>query len=98
MRTWRAIPLVVVTLLFALCSPAQNIITTVAGGGPDGVPAVSANLNTAIHVATDSLGNIFIADAGDRPRVFQVDAQGQLTIFAGNGLRGFSGDGGPATN
>jgi uncharacterized protein (TIGR03437 family) len=49
-------------------------------------------------VAIDSSGNVFIV-APDYNIVLRLDAKsGQLTIVAGNGTAGFSGDSGPATN
>ena len=76
---------------------AQDIITTVAGGGPNNLPAVSANLDEPLGVAFDAAGNLFIADEGSH-RIFKVDTSGQLTVVAGIGIFGFSGDGGPATS
>jgi len=69
-------------------------INTVAGGGPDGVLATTANLNLPDAVAVSG-GNYFIAAAGQH-RVFKVDPSGTLTVVAGTGLPGFSGDGGSA--
>jgi uncharacterized protein (TIGR03437 family) len=75
-------------------------ITTFAGGGQstaDGVSATSASLNMPLGVAVDSGGNVYIAEfAGNRVRV--VNAAGNISTIAGNGLQGFSGDGGIATN
>jgi sugar lactone lactonase YvrE len=82
---------------------ATGIITTVAGNGlsgfnGDGGPATSARLNVPIAVGVDSAGNLFIADVFNR-RIRRVDAAtGIITTVAGNGTRGFSGDGGPATS
>ena len=45
----------------------------------------------------DGAGGVFIADAGNN-RVRKVSTSGVITTVAGNGTRGFSGDGGPATN
>ena len=84
------------TLGFARGASAQAIITTVAGGGPDNVPAVSANFRS-VRVAVDAAGNFYIADP-DQNRVFKVDTSGQLTVVAGVGVSGFSGDGGLATS
>jgi len=42
----------------------EDIIHTYAGGGPDGIPALSANLPVPTAVATDSAGNIYIAAPG----------------------------------
>lgn len=78
----------------------SNIITTVAGTGVagysgDGGPALSAQLNLPSDLAFDSLGNYYIADAWNNC-VRKVDTAGNITTIAGNGIAGFSGDGGPA--
>ncbi|QQS47834.1 MAG: hypothetical protein IPM66_04030 [Acidobacteriota bacterium] len=84
-------------------SAADGMITTVAGNGTlgysgDGGPATSARLNLPNNVWVDGAGNIFISDAGNS-RIRKVNAaDGMITTVAGNGARGFSGDGGPATN
>ncbi len=77
-------------------------IRTVAGGGPNGVPALQTAVNPAA-VAVDSQGNLFIGDDG---RVYKIDPAGQLTTYAGGGPTQVAGgifvipvgDGGPATN
>ena len=83
---------------------AQPVITTFAGGGPNGVPATTAHLASPAAVAVDTEGNLFIASR-EQHRVFRVDTSGVLTVVAGNGTDyggghpvGFSGDGGPATD
>jgi uncharacterized protein (TIGR03437 family) len=76
----------------------SGIITTVAGGGNsvgDGGPATAALLNYPQGVAVDASGNLFIADA---TRIRKVSSSGIITTSAGNGVSGFSGDGGPATS
>jgi sugar lactone lactonase YvrE len=73
-------------------------ITTVAGGIPflgDGGMATKASLNGPASITIDSAGNLFIADF-DNHRVRRVDTSGVITTVAGNGRRGFSGDGGLA--
>ena len=81
---------------------ADGVITTYAGLPPfrgfrgDGGPATNALLSTPIDVAVDGAGNVYIADVNNH-RVRMVDAQGLITTIAGTGVRGFSGDGGPAT-
>jgi sugar lactone lactonase YvrE len=80
----------------------SGIITTVAGNGAasfsgDGGPATSASLNNPRGVAVDGAGNLFIADF-DNSRIRKVDHATQvISTVAGNGTRGFSGDGGAAT-
>jgi uncharacterized protein (TIGR03437 family) len=78
-----------------------GIITTVAGSGSagysgDGGPATSAQLNGPTGVAVDFAGNIYIGD-GFNPVVRKVSG-GIITTVAGNGVQGYSGDGGRATN
>lgn len=88
-------------LLTACCTVWAQQVSTIAGNGTpsysgDGGPATQATINTAVHVATDLFGNLYIADQNNN-RVRKVNSQGIITTFAGNGAQGFSGDGGPAT-
>jgi Secretion system C-terminal sorting domain len=81
-------------------SPA-GIITTVAGDGTngstgDGGPATAAQLSQPGYLATDKYRNLYICDINTL-RVRKVDTNGIITAFAGTGVIGFSGDGGPAT-
>ena len=80
----------------------SNIINTYAGNGTcgfggDNGPATSANLNFPRGMVTDSHGNLYIADTNNY-RVREVSVAGKITTFAGTGVNGFSGDGGPATS
>jgi len=80
----------------------NGIITTVAGDGNagyfgDGGAATNASLDNPYGVTADGLGNLFIADLGNN-RVRKVDTNGNITTVAGNGIAGYSGDGGAATN
>jgi sugar lactone lactonase YvrE len=98
MRKLNALSILCFAMVLALAAPVQgqNIIRTVAGGGPpDGVPALSANIAMPGQVAIDSAGNMYIASYAGH-RVFRMDASGNLSTVAGTGARGFSGDGGPA--
>jgi hypothetical protein len=80
----------------------NGTITTVAGTGKagysgDGGSAAGASLNTPTGVATDSAGNLFIADYQNN-RIRKVTSGGIITTVAGNGAAGYAGDGGPATS
>jgi len=74
-------------------------ITTIAGTDRllDGHPAISAPLRSPAGVVLDSAGNLLIADWFDN-RVRKVSPSGIITTFAGNGLPGYSGDRGKATD
>jgi sugar lactone lactonase YvrE len=77
----------------------SGIITTVAGNGysgytGDGGPATVARLYEPIDLASDPLGNLYYTDYN---RIRKIDTAGIITTFAGNGILGIDGDGGPAT-
>jgi sugar lactone lactonase YvrE len=80
---------------------ATGFITTIAGNGSvgysgDGGPAVSATIWLPTGVAVDGSNNVYIADLANS-RVRKVDAiTGIISTVAGNGIAGFSGDGGLA--
>jgi uncharacterized protein (TIGR03437 family) len=81
---------------------AAGVITTVAGSGAsgysgDGGPAVKAQLACPHGVTADAAGNVYIADTGNQ-RLRRVGADGLISTIAGNGLNGFAGDGGQASN
>jgi sugar lactone lactonase YvrE len=77
-----------------------GVIRTVAGSGAvgyagDGGPATSASLYNPTGIALDTAGNLYIADPNNH-RVRKVSTAGIITTFAGTGVVGYSGDGGPA--
>ena len=80
-------------------APDGNISTVAGTGAPgfagDGGLAVNAQINTPTGIFTDGAGNLFIADVANN-RIRKVDTSGIITTLAGNGSRGYSGDGGPA--
>jgi hypothetical protein len=81
---------------------ANGTITTVAGNGTagyngDGISATSAWLYYPQDVVLDSVGNMYIADSNNN-RIRKVFTNGTITTVAGNGTRGFTGDGIPATS
>jgi hypothetical protein len=94
-------PVVCAAILLAMSSVAsaqQDYINTFAGGGPNNVSATSANANAPSSVVLDGTGNIYYT-GGIQNRVFKVNGStGVLTVVAGNGFYGYSGDGGPATD
>jgi RHS repeat-associated protein len=79
----------------------NGIITTVAGTGNatfsgDGGLATQAAVQSPRGVAVGPDGSLYVADRGNQ-RIRQVAPDGIITTVAGNGVFGFSGDGGPAT-
>lgn len=80
---------------------STGIITSAAGTGEAGFsgddgPAVAAALNSPGGVASDSMGNLYIADIGNE-RVRKVNTQGTISTVAGGGdPPEDKGDAGPA--
>lgn len=80
---------------------ADGLVHTVAGGGTaasfEGLAATNASLGALAAIVADARGNLYLADQS-HGRVCKVDTNGIITTIAGNGGRGFSGDGAAATN
>src|ERR1700686_2853692 len=90
----------IMLLLSGTARAQQDYISNFAGGGPNNVPATSAPAYLPSGIAVDSAGNFYYSTQGGTTghRVFKVTkSTGILTVVAGNGFYGFSGDGGPAT-
>jgi trimeric autotransporter adhesin len=86
-----------------MVTKTTGIITTVAGDGTygysgDGGLATSATLKNPYGVAVDASGNIYIADLGSNRIRLVTKTTGIITTVAGDGTRGYSGDGGLATS
>ena len=80
---------------------ADGIITTVAGSGErgysgDGGPAVEAALNDPVIIAVADDGTLYFSDHHNHV-VRKVTPDGIISTVAGTGIKGFSGDCGPAT-
>ena len=79
-----------------------GLISTVAGNDTgyiyngDNIPATSANI-CPMGLGFDNLGNLFFSDAKSN-RIRMIDNFSIIHDVVGNGISGFSGDGGNATN
>ena len=98
-RSCSTLVLAALSVAVAGAQPADDwIIETVAGGSSyrgDGGAAVAALLRFPEGVAVDGAGNLYIADRNAQ-RIRKVDAAGVISTVAGDGTRGYGGDGGPA--
>lgn len=79
----------------ALTADAAKVVL-VAGGGksPPPGPASSIQLNGPFGVDWNRAGEMFLVEIAGH-RVMKVDARGQLSLVAGTGAKGGSGDDGP---
>ena len=72
--------------------------TTKKGSAGDGGGAIEAEFNGPHNLLVAKNGDVFIADTWNG-KVRVIDAQSKrISTFAGTGKRGYSGDGGAATN
>ena len=79
-----------------------GIVTTIGGTGTagyngDGISATNAQLDGPNYLAIDKIGNIFFADSRNN-RIRKIDTAGKIHTVAGDGIQGYAGDNGPATN
>lgn len=80
-----------------------NSLRTAAGDGieasvpseGDGGPASAARLGSPENIAVGPDGSIYVADR-TMHQIRRISPSGIISTFAGTGVRGFSGDGGPA--
>jgi uncharacterized protein (TIGR03437 family) len=82
-------------------NPAGTI-QTIAGNGlfhfsGDGGPATSATLDFPVGVIGDSSGNLYVAE-GIASRIRRIAPDGTISVYAGKGGLGYSGDNGPAVS
>ena len=81
----------------------SGIISTICGGhsigfSGDGGAATAAQLNNPQAVNVDESGNLYIADNWNH-RIRKINiTTGIISTVVGTGIRGFSGDGGAATD
>ena len=81
--------------LLAISSPALAADPFPYQDVGDGKPATSVTLTLVDGVVVDPEGNIYLSHRS-KNRIRKITPDGIITTIAGNGIAGFSGDGGPA--
>ncbi len=87
---------------YTITAPPANVISTVVGGGSAGFSAsggaaLSVELGDPMGIAMDVGGNLYITDIYYNVIWKQDAATGNVSVFAGNGTVGETGDNGAAT-
>ncbi len=75
--------------------PRGRIVGIAGAGYRDGVPAKEADAGWPLGVVRDAHGDLIVCDYIAH-RLWRIDREGILHSFAGDGVPGDSGDGGPA--
>ncbi len=82
-------------------TPDGTVSVVTGNGSPgfsgDGGPATNAQVKYPAGAAVAPDGTIFIAEV-DGDRIRRIGPDGIISTYAGKGVRGHNGDGGPATN
>jgi uncharacterized protein (TIGR03437 family) len=97
-RSHKLLPLAALFAAVAAAQPLSYTISTVAGGAPayyfaEGTLATSFLIPSFSTPAIDRQGNFYFTMSN---RVIRVGPDGKATTYAGTGVAGSSGDGGPA--
>eukprot|EP01038_Epipyxis_sp_PR26KG_P017452 gene17452-24139_t len=82
------------SIIFAGQAKIVSTTSTLANG--DGSTATAATFALPWFVITDTSNNVYVADDNNN-KIRKIDTSGIITTFAGTGIFGYSGDGGPAT-
>jgi len=77
------------------CDACQKTTWTATALVGSLLPSNDIDMDSPTAVAFDSTGRTYVTDTNNS-RVLRIDTDGTVSVFAGTGVNGFSGDGGPA--
>ena len=96
----RLVSAAILSMVVSGCAFGQTYtISTFAGGGlPVNIPGTQAGLRSVGSVAVDRAGNVLFTDPYNHIVLRLDGTTGGVSLVAGNGTPGYSGDNGPATS
>jgi sugar lactone lactonase YvrE len=98
MRVSKALPLLACLATLGRSELQAERIVLFAGTGTGATgKATECRLHSPFGTVSDNAGNIYIVEYAGGDRLLKVDKTGNLSVAAGTGEKGDSGDGGPAT-
>jgi hypothetical protein len=90
------VQLILAGLLTIATADAQTLALVAGGGTEVSGEATNCRVHAPFGIDFDRAGNSYIVEMAGGERVLKIDTAGKLSVFAGTGEKGDSGDGGPA--
>ena len=84
-------------LVLQVASVGQSVTTVAGGFVGDGGTGTNASFQLPYDVIRDRSGNIYVSDPYAQ-RIRKIASTGIISTYAGTGIAGYSGDGGPASS
>jgi hypothetical protein len=88
--------LILVGVLTIATANAQRMALVAGGGSEVSGDATNCRVHAPFGIDFDRAGNGYIVEMAGGERVLKIDTAGKLSVFAGTGEKGESGDNGPA--
>ena len=93
----RSMTQLIIAGALTITSVSAQPMAIVAGGGTEvSGEATNCRVHAPFGIDFDRGGNGYIVEMAGGERVLKIDTAGKLSVFAGTGEKGDSGDGGPA--
>src|SRR5262245_11694623 len=87
----------VALLLLIPVTRAETVVLVAGGGNELTGSATNCRVHNPFGITFDQAHNAYVVEMAGGERVLKIDPLGKLTVVAGTGEKGDSGDGGPAS-
>jgi DNA-binding beta-propeller fold protein YncE len=85
-----------IVMLTTATARAERVVLVAGGGTEMSGVATNCRLHAPFGIDSDSRGNLYVVEMAGGERVLKIDDRGMLSVIAGTGDKGSTGDGGPA--